>query len=89
LAEGVHSGAPETDARGNVVSAWSWPRSDVVRLVVTVVGPDGRNVYRYCDLRPGREHAETIELPDGPRTVTIERPVRERVDLGQHRKRRK
>lgn len=71
------------------MNAWSWPGRDVVRLVVTVVGPDGRNVYRYCDLRPGRENAQTIELADGPRTVTIERPVRERVDLSRHRKRRK
>jgi hypothetical protein len=59
-----------------------------VRIVVTTVGVDGETRYWYGDLRPRRDQAETIELPDGTQAVTIERPRRMRVDLGQHRARR-
>ena len=72
----------------NVVSAWIWVRRDVVRIVVTTIGADGAKRSWYGDLRSGRDKAETIELPDGTRAVTIERPRRVRVVLGQHRARR-
>jgi hypothetical protein len=62
----------------------SWSRRDVVPLVVTAFGADGTSLYRYCDLRAGRSKAARIELPDGT-VVQIERPLRERVDLGQLR----
>jgi hypothetical protein len=70
------------------VSAWTWWQADVVRIVVTTIGADGVQRSWYGDLRPGRDKAETIELPDGTRAVTIERPRRVRVVLGQHRARR-
>lgn len=68
------------------MTAWNWGRPDVVRIVVTTVGPDGEKRRWYGDLRRGT--AETIEFPYGTRAVTIERPRRVRVVLGQHRARR-
>lgn len=70
------------------MSAWTWGRQDVVPIVVTTVGADGRKRRWYGDLRLGQDHATTIELPDGTRAVRIERPRRVRVELGQHRARR-
>lgn len=67
------------------MSAWSWSRPEIVTVVVTAVGANGQNLYCCRDLRPGRSRATTIELPDGTQAVTITRPVRERVELGQHR----
>jgi hypothetical protein len=66
----------------------TWGRPRVVRIVVTAIGADGEKRCWYGDLRTGRDEAETIKLPDGTQAVTIERPVRVRVMLGQHRDRR-
>jgi hypothetical protein len=70
------------------VSAWIWGRPGVVPIVVTTVGADGRKRRWYGGLRLGQDQAETIDLPDGTQAVTIERPKRVRVDLGQRRSRR-
>jgi hypothetical protein len=81
---GLHRRAREATP-GAAVSAWTWPQPDVVPVVVTAVGADGTNRYWLRDLRSGRDKAERIELPEGALVLTIIRPVRERVDLGQHR----
>jgi hypothetical protein len=67
------------------VSAWSWPRPDTTPVIVTVAGANGTTVHGVCHLQPGRDHAHTIELPPDARTVTIERPLRQRVELALHR----
>ncbi|OLT13717.1 hypothetical protein BJF78_21375 [Pseudonocardia sp. CNS-139] len=54
------------------MSAWSWPRPDVVPVVVTAVGVDGANLHCYRDLRPGRDRAATIALPAGTQVVKID-----------------
>jgi hypothetical protein len=69
------------------VNGWSL-RPDVVPVVVTAVGANGRPMCYFCDLRRGPDGAGTVELPDGT-VVTIERPLRERVDFGQLRAHRR
>jgi hypothetical protein len=51
---------------------------------VTATGLDGTVTRWYPEIRQGRE-AETIALPAYTRSVTIERPRRVRVHLGQLR----
>lgn len=70
------------------MTAWNWRRHDAVRIVVTTVGTDGEQRRWYGDLRAGQDEAETIKLPDGTHAVTIERPLRVRVNLGHVRGRR-
>jgi hypothetical protein len=65
------------------MSAWSWPGSDVVRIVVAVVDADGAERLCCVDLHPGRDRAETVKMPGSD--LTIYRPRRVRVDLGVHR----
>jgi hypothetical protein len=67
------------------VNAWIWPRRDVVPVVLTTVGANGKRLHCYCDLRPGHDASTTIELPEGAQAVTITRPRRQRVEFGQHR----
>jgi hypothetical protein len=64
------------------MTAWSWRRPTTVRIVVTATGPDGSVMRWYQELREG---PETIALPAYTRSVTIERPRRVRVHLGQLR----
>jgi hypothetical protein len=66
------------------VGTWIWRRHSSVRIVVTATGLDGAVMRWYPEIRQGRE-AETIALPAYTRSVTIERPRRVRVHLGQLR----
>ena len=65
------------------MSAWTW-RHRSVRIVVTATALDGTVMRWYPDMRQGHE-AQTIALPAYIRSVTIERPRRVRVHLGQLR----
>jgi hypothetical protein len=56
----------------------------VLRIVVTATGADGSVTRWYPDLQEGRE-AQTIALPADTRAVTLERPRRVRIHLGQLR----
>ncbi|MGH3587057.1 MAG: hypothetical protein ACRDQ0_12115 [Pseudonocardia sp.] len=67
------------------MSAWTWGPPSAVRIVVTATNADGTVRYWYPDLREGRGDAQTIVLPDGTRSVTLERPRRVRVPLGEIR----
>jgi hypothetical protein len=53
------------------VITWGRPPTDVVPVYVTVIG-GAEEVYRLCDLRPGREGAEVIPVPKGAQTMTIQ-----------------
>ncbi len=66
------------------MTAWHWGRSTAVRIVVTATGLDGTVTRWYPEIRQGHE-AQTIALPAHTRSVTIERPRRVRVHLGQLR----
>jgi hypothetical protein len=69
------------------VTTLNWGRSNGVRIVVTTVGTDGAERRWIGELHAGRDKAETIKLPAGTHAVTIERPRRIRVYLGQNRRR--
>ena len=66
------------------MTTWIWRRQSAVRIVVTATSADGSVTRWYPEIRKGRE-AQTIALPDYTRSVTIERPHRVRVHLGQLR----
>jgi hypothetical protein len=52
-----------------IVSAYSWPPTNVVPVYVTVEGDEP--LYCMRDLRPGRAGAGVINLPRGAEKVTI------------------
>lgn len=64
---------------------WLQRRRGIETVSVTLAGVDGARETRTLDVGLGKDAARVIELPAGARSVRIERPVRERVHLGQLR----
>jgi hypothetical protein len=66
--------------------AFGWRPSAAVCVVVTVVGPNGAaSATYYADLAIG--DATTITVPSGATAVTLARPARQRVRLGERGRR--
>jgi phosphosulfolactate phosphohydrolase-like enzyme len=61
--------------------AFGWGSSAAVCVVVTVVGSNGALTTYYADLAVGG--TTTITVPEGATAVTLARPVRQRVRLGE------
>lgn len=60
-----------------------WRRSGSKAVLIRSIGIHDALAARTFDVGLGRKNAEVVELPEGVRSVRIERPVRERVDLGR------